>query len=101
MSTPQFTLKFTAEAQKQLEDLEKDKGLEKRLKAVRKSLGLMQTNLHHPSLKTHEITTLTRAYGWKVFEAYAESKTPAAYRVFWYYSQNQGEIIVVSITPHP
>ncbi len=101
MSTPQFTLKFTAEAKKQLEELEKDKGNEKRLKAVRKTLGLMQTNLYHPSLRTHEYESLSKIYGRKVFEAYAENKTPAAFRVFWYYGPNQDEITVVTITPHP
>ena len=101
MSTPRFTLKFTAEAQKQLAELGKNKGDTKRLKAVRKTLGLMQTDLRHPSLKTHEYKTLTDTLGQKIFEAYAENKTPAAFRVFWYYGPNKGEITVVAIIPHP
>ena len=101
MSTPQFTLKFTAEAQKQLAELGKNKADAKRLKAVRKTLGLMQTDLRHPGLKTHEYKTLTDTLGQKVFEAYAENKTPAAFRVFWYYGPNKGEITVVAIIPHP
>ena len=101
MNTPQFTLKFTAEAQQQLAELGKNKADTKRLKAVRKTLGLMQTDLRHPSLKTHEYKTLTGTLGQKIFEAYAENKTPAAFRVFWYYGPNKGDITVVAITPHP
>ena len=78
-------LKSTPTARRQLQELERDKGLEKRLKAVRKTLGLMETNLRHPNLNTHEYKSLKGAKGEKVFEAYAESRTPAAYRVFWHY----------------
>ncbi|MGH7318725.1 MAG: hypothetical protein ACRELA_03735 [Candidatus Rokuibacteriota bacterium] len=61
----------------------------------------MQTNLKHPSLNTHEYTSLRGANGEKVFEAYAEQKTPAAYRIFWHYGPGPGVITVVAITPHP
>ena len=94
-------LKSTPTARRQLEELERDKSLEKRLKAVRKTLGLMETNLHHPSLNTHEYKSLKGARGEKVFEAYAESRTPAAYRVFWHYGPGKNEITVLAITPHP
>jgi len=94
-------LKSTPTARRQLEELERDKSLEKRLKAVRKTLGLMETNLHHPSLNTHEYKSLKGARGEKVFEAYAESRTPAAYRVFWHYGPGKDEITVLAITPHP
>lgn len=73
----------------------------KRLKAVRKVLGLMQTNLKHPSLATHKYGSLTGADGEDVFEAYAENKTPAAYRVFWHYGPRKGQITIVAITSHP
>ncbi len=36
-----------------------------------------------------------------VFEAYAEQDTPAAYRIFFYYSKIRGQIIIITITPHP
>jgi hypothetical protein len=68
---------------------------------VRKTLGLLEQNPRHPSLNTHEYTTLTQRRGNKVFEAYAESKTPAAYRVFWEYGPRKAEITIVAITPHP
>lgn len=98
---PQFTLRFTPEAEAQLKLLAGDKALEKRYKAVRKALGLMEGNLRHPSLNTHEYESLTRVMGAKIFEAYAESNTPAAYRIFWKYGPGAQEITIISVTSHP
>jgi len=36
-----------------------------------------------------------------VFEAYAENRTPGAYRIFWCYGPEQAELTVIAITPHP
>jgi hypothetical protein len=36
-----------------------------------------------------------------VFEAYAQNKTPSAYRLFWHYGPNKGTIPIIAITPHP
>lgn len=94
-------LLFTPEAEGQLAGLDADKGLAKRLKAVRKTLGLMETNLRHPSLNTHKFDSLTGAKGEEVFESYAENRTPAAYRVFWHYGPTRGELTIIAITPHP
>ncbi len=96
-----FRLFFTREAAANLESLEADKGLSKRLKAVRKALGLLETNPRHPSLNTHKFSSLRGPAGEDVFEAYAESKTPAAYRIFWIYGPENGAITVVAITSHP
>ena len=96
-----FSLKFTDQARKDLQELEDDSGLAKRLKAVRKALGVMQINLRHPSLNTHRFSSLHGPNGEDVFEAYAESKTPAAYRIFWHYGPGKNEITLIAITPHP
>ena len=61
----------------------------------------METNLRHPGLHTHEFESLTGANGAKVFEAYAENRTPGAYRVFWCYGPAKGEITVIAIAEHP
>lgn len=61
----------------------------------------MATNLRHPSLKTHNYDTLSGPNEEEVFEAYVENKTPAAFRVFWYYGPGKGVITVIAITPHP
>ncbi|WP_179943705.1 MULTISPECIES: hypothetical protein [spotted fever group] len=49
-----FKILFTIQASKDLEELENNKGLEKRLKAVRKTLVYLQANPRHPSLNTHK-----------------------------------------------
>lgn len=94
-------LKFTSEASAALTALEEDKGLEKRLKAVRKALGYLETNPRHTGLNTHEFSSLRGANGEKLFEAYAENRTPAAYRIFWHYGPGKDVITIVAITPHP
>lgn len=96
-----FRLLFTEEAEKNLRALESDQGLAKRRRAVRKALGLLESNPRHPGLRTHEFTSLSGRGGEKVFEAYAEQTTPAAYRIFWIYGPEKGEITIVAITPHP
>ena len=96
-----FRLLFTKEASANLEGLEVDKGLSKKLKAVRKALGLLETNPRHPGLNTHKCSSLRGPAGEEVFEAYAESKTPAAYRIFWIYGPEKGVITVIAITSHP
>jgi hypothetical protein len=66
-----FELIFTEKADSQLDALESSKGKKVVLKAVRKTLGLMEADLRHPSLQTHEYSELEGAKGEKVFESYA------------------------------
>ncbi len=96
-----FRILFTNEAALNLEKLESDPIKKKRLNAVRKSLGYLENNPKHPSLNTHEYNSLTRQFGIKIFEAYAENKTPEAYRIFWHYGPDKSEITIIAITPHP
>lgn len=102
-----FELKYTEEAQKQFDELSQDKNLQKRFKAVVKSLRFLAENPSHPSLNTHKYDSLTGPEGAEVFEAYAENKTPSAYRIFWCYyppkkpDDAMGTITVIAITPHP
>ncbi len=96
-----FQLLFTDEASDNLRVLEKGAGLAKQLKAVRKSLGYLETNPRHPSLNTHEFSSLRGGSGEKVFEAYAENRTPSAYRIFWHYGPEKDQITIIAILPHP
>ncbi len=96
-----FKLRFTEEAAIDLDELEENPSFQKRLKAVRKALGFLEENPKHPSLNTHKYVSLTREFGIEVFEAYAENKTPQAYRIFWHYGPEKGMITVIAITPHP
>jgi hypothetical protein len=102
-------LRFTLEADKQLTIIEKAPSLNSVRKQVRKTLRYLETNLRAKSLQTHEYQSLTRRYGIKVFEAYVQQNTPAAYRVFWHYGPDEtgkdGKripiITIIAITPHP
>ena len=96
-----FEIFITDQAKEQLKRLKADKGLSKRYKAVKKAIQLLSSNPRHRSLKTHEFTSLKGPNREKVFEAYAEQSTPAAYRVFWYYGPKAKQITIVAITPHP
>ena len=96
-----FKITLTPKAIEQLEKLEKNKSLKKRFKAVKKALRFLSSNPKHPSLNTHEISTLSTQVGKKIFEAYAENHTPGAYRIFWYYGDNKKEITIIAIIPHP
>ena len=94
-------LRFNENTEAFLTELEKDKSQTKILKAVRKTLGLMETNLKHPSLNTHEFKGLKGPLGEKVFEAYAQQNTPGAYRVLWYYGPGKNILSIAAIIPHP
>lgn len=92
---------FTATAAEQLEQLEHDQGLAKRLKAVRKTLARLESGPRHPGLQSHEFRSLSSQHGVKVFESYAEQNTPAAYRIFWHYGPAKGQLTIIAITSHP
>lgn len=96
-----FKIVFSEEADKQLTALEQNKDQTAKLKTVRKTLSLMETNLRHPSLNTHEFTSLKGPEGEKVFEAYAQNKTSGAYGIFWYYGPQKGFLTIAAIVPHP
>ena len=72
-------------------------------KQVSKCLQLLQQNPRHSGLQTHEFSSIPNPYqkDQKVFEAYAQQNTPAAYRVFWCYGPQKGEITIIAISQHP
>lgn len=96
-----FQLLYTPEARAQVEALEKNSAKAAVYKAVGKTLGLIETNLRHPSLHTHKYDALRGAGGQEVFEAYAQNKTPGAFRIFWHYGPGKGGITIIAVTPHP
>lgn len=96
-----FKLIFADRAKTELQGLAANKTHAKRLKAVRNALGRLQSNPRHPGLKTHKFSSLSGPSGEEIFEAYAENKTPAAYRIFWFYGPGKNEITIIAITPHP
>ena len=96
-----FELEWTDKAQETYNQLKGDASQKGRYKAIKKTLKFLASNPRHNSLQTHEYESLKGPNGEKVFEAYAQQKTPVAYRVFWYYGPSRGIITIFAITPHP
>ncbi len=96
-----FELHWTEEAKRIYSHLKSDASQERRYKDVKKTLTYLRTDPRHPSLETHEFRSIDGPDGEKVFEAYAQQKTPAAYRIFWFYGPSRGKITILAITAHP
>ena len=110
---------WTREARKQYDELEKKarRAFENRtkrgrkksskqeglFKQVRKTIQRLANDPRHPGLNTHEYRSIPHPYkkGEKVFEAYAQNKTPGAYRIFFCYGPNKKQITILTSTPHP
>lgn len=99
---------FTPEASRNLKALSSNPAQAGILKQVRKTPGLLETNLRHPSLQTHRFHSLQGPKGEEVFEACVQQNTPGAWRVFFYYGPDRVEgkkripvLTIVAITPHP
>ncbi len=104
----QRQLRFTVEANRRLTELEGNVAKQGVLKQVQKTLGLLEINVRHPGLHTHEYISLVGARGERIWEAYAQNKTPSAYRVFFHYgldemigSKRIPVLTIIAITPHP
>jgi len=95
-----FKVLTTETFDEELDLLRQQKSMVARVKAIDKTVKHL-ANPRHPGLQTHEFTSLKGPGGEKVFEAYAQQNTPAAYRVFWHYGPNKNEITVIAFTPHP
>lgn len=93
-------LRFTPEAAEVLRDLESAQNA-KKLKRVRKALGLLQTNPRYPSLHSHKYSSITGLNGEDVWDSYVENHTPGAWRIFWCYGPAADTITILTIGPHP
>jgi hypothetical protein len=96
-----FKISLDSIAAEQYKDLKNNASQAKVFASVKKALYYMGTNLKHPSLNTHIYHTYTGPNGEKIFESYAQQKTPGAYRIFWYYGPGKRELTVIAIIPHP
>ena len=98
-----FDLVFAQRAHAELERLENSPQYSRLVRQIKRTLGFLQTNPRHPSLQTHVFHSLENPYNpdEKVFEAYVQQHTPAAYRLFWCYGPQKGKITVIALTPHP
>jgi hypothetical protein len=82
MGVPEMEQFFNdLKAKKQASLLSKDEV--KLFKKFGKALRFLSTDPRHNSLNSHEIESLSRRYGEKVWQSYLENKTPSAGRLFW------------------
>lgn len=72
-------------------------------KQIHDCIQKLLNNPRHPGLHTHKFDSLEHPYDPRapVFEAYAQNRTPGAYRVFWCYGPNKNQITIIAITSHP
>jgi hypothetical protein len=114
-----YTINWTTKAQESFSDLQttaktlflnrkktkknKASRQEGLYKQVHKTIKFLSQNPKHPSLNTHEYHSLENPFSAheKVFVAYAQNKTSAAYRIFWCYGPSKNKITILAITPHP
>ena len=96
-----FEIHWTNEAKAVYSSLKNNPSEKVRYKAVKKTITLLAENPRHPGLQTHQFYSLGGPSGEKVFEAYAQQKTSAAYRIFWYYGPGKNMITILTITSHP
>ncbi len=73
----------------------------RRVKKIAKCLGLLEQDHRHPSLASHRYESFDSMYGERIWESYVEQNTPSAWRVWWFFGPEDGEITVVDIGPHP
>ena len=92
-----------AQASRKAKGREKASKPEGLFKQVVKAADLLRSNPRHPGLQTHVFRSLEHPWdkGQKVFEAYAQSQTPGAYRIFWCYGPEAHQLTIIAITPHP
>ncbi len=62
-----------------------DKGENQFFRKLIKALRFLSQNSRHNSLASHEIDSLSRKHGFKIFQSYLENNTPSAGRIFWAY----------------
>lgn len=96
-----YRLLFTKEASAALDDLEATAQYAKKLKKVRKALGLLQTDPRYPSLNSHKYGSIKGQDGEEVWDSYVENHTPSAWRIFWHYGPEPDTLTVLLIAPHP
>lgn len=101
MSAPPFELYYTAEAEKVLADLDSKQYQQKRKKVHRTLKQLEVYGPRHPGLQSHPYQSVRGPGGAQLWESYVENRTPGAWRIWWTYGPEAGQLTIVTIGPHP
>jgi len=73
----------------------------KRSKKIAKCLGQMEQDVHYRALQSHRYESFDAAYSEKIWESYVEQGTPGAWRIWWHFGPEPGQVTVVDLGPHP
>lgn len=96
---PPFQLKYSVEASKVLDDLEKPKYQAKKKKVERALRALRDIGPRHPPLNSHKLKGITGPWKRDLWDSYVENGTPAAWRIYWVFG-NDDDLFIVYIGPH-
>jgi hypothetical protein len=102
VTAPPFVLLYTREAEKVIAELRDKQQYATKLKKVRKALRLLErAGPRHPGLGSHAYQSVPGPSGGTLWESYVENRVPSAWRVWWVYGPEDGQLTVVAIGPHP
>jgi hypothetical protein len=76
-------------------------GDQRKTKKVVKALALLEADPAYPGLASHRFDALDKTFDQTIWESYVENDTPSAWRIWWYFGPDQGQITVVDVGPHP
>ena len=91
-----FELRFTPSAENDRASIKDPK----RVKKVRNTLAKLANDPGYQGLATHRYEAFDKVYGNPVWESYVENRTPVAWRIWWAYGPERGQITVLMIGPH-
>jgi hypothetical protein len=94
-----FELVETQKVTETIEALERRD--QRKHRRVVKCLALLEQDPTYPSLNSHPYEAIEGPLGEPIWESYVENNTPSAWRIWWFYGPNTGEITLVDLVPHP
>lgn len=101
MSAPPFELRYTPEAEQVLVELDSKQYQQKRKRVLRTLKQLEVQGPRHPGLNSHQYQSVHGPGGATLWESYVENRTPGAWRIWWIYGPQAGQLTIVTIGPHP
>jgi hypothetical protein len=93
-----FRITLTEQVETTLRELERD---QRKLRRVVKALTFLEADPKYSSLNSHPYQTREGPNREPIFESYVENNTPSAWRIWWFYGPEQGEITIVEVGAHP
>ena len=95
-----YELRMTSEAENQIHAIMVDSSRPGLQKQLRKALGNLSRDPHHPGLSSHPISSFEKLYQVKVFSSYVQNNTPQAHRILWSYGPKSRQITILAVIPH-